>query len=774
MRFLHPLLCPLSFLLALGSGNPPPATVDLTWKGSPQVERFQVDLKAIPVLEGNEDQREPRTDSLWAPGSEEITLTKGVWWLHLEGNGMWALPQQVHVGEKQSAIKIDVWPAGTVKGRVRVPRGEAMPKEVLIKFGPQPIPYKERSREDLLAGRQAAEEPKGIQRCHVVERGFECRLPAKNLDLRIRAEGFITHYRWGVGIHSTAVLDLGELKLVRGASVVGNVVTHDGSPLTNAAKLTLQPAGLASPLREEQDPRSQLTVREEPVNDRGFFHFDGVKPGQYLLTASQEPYGPATVTVTVLEHREAALREPLVLAPPESISVLIEPPVDPDGQPWHLFLLRRDYYRSRAEAVVDEEVPVDGWWEREGLTAGTYVLMLKRPGGDPWVSQSVELGETIMPIRLEVTAVRVAGQVTLGDEPLSATIWYGTRFGMERVTLHTMEEGEYSGLLPRPGEWVVEVESTNPRVHRKIRNVEVRRPKGDGPAVVNIELPDTAVHVRVVDEAGQPKRDAIVDASPMGDHLLVQVWALTDEAGEAEFRGLAPGPHQLMARAGQMQSEAHLLMVAEEWEPPPVTLTVREKRSLRVRVVSAIGPVPGARLVMLPVEPAVARGRTVITDANGEVEYPLPGETRAVRFWLRPPGFAYRTGVMELDDGDYLEFKVSQSGGTLEVAAPDYTLYSDYHPSIIHNGAATGWPDLLQMASESGRSEGLNQLVVPDVEPGEYSLCWNEMLGRRTPAAPPRERCSQGTLLPLGRLALTLAPYPGEEEEEEDSGGRSQ
>lgn len=55
--------------------------------------------------------------------------------------------------------------------------------------------------------------------------------------------------------------------------------------------------------------------------------------------------------------------------------------------------------------------------------------------------------------------MEILGRVTLGDDPLAATLWFGGRSGVRRIRFDSDEKGRFDGWLPEEGTWPVDLVS---------------------------------------------------------------------------------------------------------------------------------------------------------------------------------------------------------------------------------------------------------------------------------------------------------------------------
>jgi hypothetical protein len=100
---------------------------------------------------------------------------------------------------------------------------------------------------------------------------WKCKVPAGVLDLRFQAPGFIPRYLWGVQVQPNGTVRPGRLELRRGSAVQGWIVTADGVPLGDGAKVNLRPR-ISGALRDPAERKRLESLRfDAPVNAKGFF-----------------------------------------------------------------------------------------------------------------------------------------------------------------------------------------------------------------------------------------------------------------------------------------------------------------------------------------------------------------------------------------------------------------------------------------------------------------------------------------------------------------------
>lgn len=670
-----------------------------------------------------------------------IEVPAGRWAVTADGREAWSRYERFTVGQDHPSVALEVWPAGEVRGKVVVPAGVATPSELKVRFSPAP---------------GALGPPSGLETCRVREGGdFRCRLPATRLDLRLRAEEWLSHYRWGLEVARGREVDLGTLKLEPGASVVGWVAIEGSAADLSKVEVTLEPAGLASPLASETKPQNQLMRQHATANDRGFFYFNGVEPGAYGVTARLEPYGPATEQVQVLESREAEIRAPLLLAPAEVLTVQIEPPQDPYGDGWRAVLVRTDEGSRRGERVGEKRLELDGFLRWEGLPRGQYLLSILGFDSRPWALARVELGVEPMPLTLELVPLQIKGRVKLGDQPIEAEIWFGGRYGGVQAHFVSDEHGQFEGILPRPGEWKVEIESKADDLLVSLGKVSVRPREGQSIAEVTLELPNTKVKLKVLDEQGRPTRGRVNVSS--GDLELAPdlLQKEVDDRGTAEIRGLAPGTYFFLAKASDgRESRVQEVRLLEDLEPPAVELRLRRLRRLEVKVVSGGAPVPGARVFIYPLDAPYGESGIELTEPSGVALVPMPPEARQVQAMVFAPGLSFHLARYTLLEEGPLVMELRREVGTLRLRASIPKDQAKSVATLRHLGALLSWQSLGAINPEVTKSGVLfDQAVIPNAEPGLYSLCPG---GEDVVPNANHPSCVSGALAPNGELELAL------------------
>lgn len=749
-------------LMFSGAAHAAAVRILLEVQGAASVEPVPIKVRAVPAVAPASPrplQAAPgtaRSVDAMAPGEAILDLDPGVAWrISAESVGLWAEPVAFVPTGAGDVRVLRLYPAGSLRGSFGLPAGEKLPGEVTMRFQPAGVHAPHR---DL---------PSGTVRCQVIgteETGtaWDCELPAGELDLRIRVRGFLTHYRWAVKLQAGGQLDLGMLELRRGAAVVGWVQTADGQPIDPSCRVELAPRGAAESSSPTETRRQRLLPLTGSVNDRGFFHLDGVPPGEYVLTASQKGYAKARVhPVTVLENAETEVRL-VQLERPLPLEVYVAPPVDPYGEGWLVTLEETGLIPGSVELVTEgTRTTPEGYWRREGLNPGSYRIFLFDRFGASFAARDVELEVASGPLFIDLPLVSVEGEVTLGDRPLVATLFFGGRRGAPSIPLVSDAEGRFQGYLPREGEWPVDVVARSPRVLRRLAAVAVEPAPGTTHARVEIPLPETALTGRVLDENGDTVPSALVTAVG-ADFSEAFSWARSGEDGGFSFEGMKPGRYVLTATAEGAASDAQVTELTQGEDAEEVVMVLHPMVPLRGRVVAGSGGVVAARILVTGEadgRPLPASGPPVQTDVEGRFEAFLPAGTQAAVLRVLAAGFSLRALRIEPLPSEPVEVAVDQSGGTLLLRVGERTAVGPPAFVIRRDGILLDGRLLELWAQINGvPSQDPEVLLVPRVEAGSYDLCRLEIAvePQSQRLFPRLTTCTGGFLPPLGELTLKL------------------
>lgn len=680
------------------------------------------------------------------------------WEITAELAGYWAPPAIVTAAADPGVRVVQplaLWPLGTIAGSVKLadPKDKP-PKAITVATveAPRPPGQFEVPRERLA--------------CPIGEDGrWQCSLPAIRFDLALSAEGFVPHYRWGLEVPAGKTREVGVLDLKRGASVTGWAEVEGGAIDEQACVARLLPllAGASGHLGD----RIRSTAPTARVRKDGFFQLTGVTPGRYVLEVQQPSYAPARAfPVEVWPGAESSLREPLTLRRPLALELTLSPPLDWLGKPWRAKLLRA----GELSGGFDREPAFDGTVSEEGKIAvvgqspGNFKLIVSDSLGNSIASEERKVTvpeEGRWDVDIELITVR--GKVRLGDEPLVATLWFGGRHGLPGVKMESDERGAFHGVLPKEGLWQIEVASDHPAIESKaLHRVEADRA---GRATVEIELPDTHLFGRVVDEDGRPQA-ALVSVTTD----LLNLARETKGDGKFEARAVEPGFAHLLARSrvpeGGLMSDHVTLFVTEGNPAGPVELRLRRMKPVAGKVVSPLGPVAGASVVVSSRRPDFYSTEKARTDLDGTFQSETSAKAETALVVVSPPGFALRAFEVPAS-GEPVVLQVTPQAGTLEVAIP----YAREEISeraltiwILQNGLPLAMHTLVDWVRGHGEQitdTAASMIRVPAMAPGEYRACFVPLprvleIHRTGWSTPPPGSCAAGVLTDGSTLLLEL------------------
>lgn len=723
-------------------------------------------------LSPGEAEAEDRLIPLEDTTGVDVALPVGTrWQACAEIEGVWSPCALVNVtaGPEPIHQELELWPTGRLTGRIRMPDEEtSLPEYLEVAFqtphtvGP------------------TASIAQSTRDCAVSSEGaWVCELPATTLDISLRVSGFVPHRLWGLEVPRGKEHKLAALTLQRGASLAAWVRLDSDTGDVSESPARLFPFVPHGPGISAAE-RAARTAAEAAVLENGFLQLGPVDGGTYVVEVTHPGFAPAQVFPLELGRgQETFLRDPIVLHPPLAIEIAVSPPADWLGDPWTVSLQRASQLSgSFSGGSGFRGVTTNGRVVVEKQSPGVFLLEILDSTGQSFFARPDVVVETAADasIHVELDLVTIHGELTLGDEPVEGTLWFGGRRGAPRVEIPSDADGEFAGVLPKSGWWPLEVEAPRHELSVKTR-VEVR-PDSDGEAFLPIELPDTELFGRVVDESGQPASGARVLLS----HSLGSATTETDTTGAFSFRAFEAGPASLRAQArtpeGTASSQSVALPVAESVPLEPVELQLTRSRKIQGRVVSAGGvPVAGALVDLSTISPpSAALLRSARTDPEGAFTGEVHPEATMLRAVLSPPGYALQ--VQSVPPGDPLVLTASPEHGTLIVHLGPESLHEQSAPQrlvVLADGHELPTPRLRGWAQGHGvtwPADGTS-LEVPRIAPGNYRACLartDRLIQSALAEGDWRtglERCDEGFLSQGGTLTLQV---PITRDQDESSG----
>lgn len=494
------------------------------------------------------------------------------------------------------------------------------------------------------------------------------------------------------------------------------------------------------------------------TDKEGVFLLEGLGTGAYELSLAGSPNQSWPVEIAVLGD-EVALGD-LLLSEGNRFSLEI----------WTGASMKSNALVAIATAVVlndfggverrtasfDASRTDAGLFVWNGLPAGHYEIRVGDRQGNRWREELVQLfGNDHLQMELDV--VPVEGRARRGDEPLAAAmLWFGGLWGTERMGFRTNSLGEFRGLLPRDGEWTVDLTSApscdpcegaweeggwsgfDSQTVSDAGWVDIVADE-DGIARPLIELPEGEVSGRVLsvvdgESYGIAAAEVIVrrhmKGRVKGDYALPSDWEVrTGADGEYSVAGLPDGQFDLLAEAridGRLYRSA--LTRFSLGDPDRIDdLDVRLVPLEPIRVVVTSGGVPvRGGFVSVTSGPSVEGG----SPFTGDRQYWFPSPVSVVDVVAWSDGFGAVAQRWDVSDGGTVRVE-------LETARGDLRLPRRLNGRLVtESGAAI---DLSRLRADMGRAiaEAGEDIVLMDLAPGRYLWC---------PA--PSEECSPVRVFP--------------------------
>ena len=641
------------------------------------------------------------------------------WEMSLDANSFWALPQRVvfPAGSGQSQYAVAVWRTGTLQGQLKLPDPQpAGPVAVKVVLSSRPEP------------RLPPEIPRGTSfECSIDKTGqWKCAVPATLLDVAVRVEGYAPYHKWDVKIPAAGFVDLGIVKLQKGASVVvwldSAFAKRVGVPVRALLRYETAPGLSATAMR------FALPVAEEVFTKKGVVQLSPIAPGRYILETQAKGYAPERIPVQLYAGRETTPRRSIELLPALSVRLLLEPPLGPGGFPWRVELWRKTDSGSGSEPAGGGTASVEGTFNAADQVEGPLHVYLKDSKQNILASRDIVIASATADYTIRTSVSPISGLVTIGDSPLpSASLLFGGSGGAEKVRASTDRDGHFTVTLPRRGKWVVDVDAPAESV---AASTEISVDKDD----VEISLPSTEVSGWVRDADG--KRVAAVRVTFFSNEKPAV--RMTAGDGTFRFRGVQAGTSRLQARNPRTHdySRDTNVTVSDGAKTENVDLTLESVSPLKGVVRSNGDVVVGASVHGYAFLGASAQVTQTTTDLLGGFALDVPSSATETVIIVAAPGRTLESFSVSRDQ-DPIALDLASRGGTLIlkwVSGPGPLEFA-FNDHLLPS------PDAFAWARAQGATIANGTGQVPNVAPGKYRFC-------------SAKRCAEGLLAIGGQLEL--------------------
>lgn len=639
-------------------------------------------------------------------GRLSLEWPKGASQLTCKGPELWC--PVVSIGKPMpTEVTLPVWPSGTVSAQIVAPAGSSRPAKITLEGSP-------------VSGSDPAIE----QAVSVPANGkLRIPLPAVPLDLRFAADGRMPIYRQGVTLAPGGKHDLGTLRFAPGASAVGWVIDHDSELPLAKAKVTLAPMGAQGLPPGLRPPETQASTS----GPRGFFQLRGVPPGRYTLEVQAPDHAPHGFgPFEILANSEARLGN-LEVAPYLNLSLLVSPPLDQHGGRWSVAAQPDPgTFGGPRQSTMDE----DGQGNLSQLAAGQYTVKVLSSRGEPLLVEHRILSQS-EPLDLSVDLVGVDGTITLGGDPLPATVKLSSG-AMDSVELESNEKGNFSGEMRRPKLAVLyaEVRARKPVVHRIVR-LDVPSPEKDV-YHLEINLGNGKIEGTVVESDNNPVEGAYVQlGSSVAGYEPLPVQSAAD--GGFAFRGLDAGTYTLSASDDKQGESAPSQIALGKDDERHETLVLGKSERVSGEVLDASGaPVAGAEIWLASVagNGAGASTSSAHSGPTGRFSARIAKGSQNIAVTVFAPGQMLWSGcVAHAPGGPLVVHLPAGPPGTLLLTAARQSHGAGQRELFLASADGGGipfrvllqWIVDLQGKIPRPASYVASGLTVPDIAPGIYA-----------------------------------------------------
>jgi hypothetical protein len=275
----------------------------------------------------------------------------------------------------------------------------------------------------------------------------------------------------------------------------------------------------------------------------------------------------------------------------------------------------------------------------EGLEEGTYEASLRAAtGAEPVGTARVAvLAGRKAQVRLEATAVRLSGRVTMGREHPAPGVTLVFENDGRTWTARSDENGEYRATLGAAGDYRVSLPAL-----ADVVEASFTRSFRAGDQTADFSLGAGAVHVRAARDDAAPLKEAVqVTLTARSGRRFSSSWD-PDQEREKRFLGLEPGVYWVTAAsaAGLVSQGAAPVELTLEQPLAEVDLVLGRHEGLLEVVDEAGGPVTSARV----------DGHERVLTASGPNTFTLQATPLGEWLKVRASGFLTACRIVREDD----------------------------------------------------------------------------------------------------------------------------
>ncbi len=359
-------------------------------------------------------------------------------------------------------------------------------------------------------------------------------------------------------------LDLGEIRLDKGATVQGLVLDKGSKAPVGGAAIAIEEGGGLAGMMKQMDPNQRPAATTGPD---GRFTLSGIAPGQLTLRAESERYAPTKATLDV--QPGVPLADLTVdLGPGGAIEGIVR---DKSGlpQPNYMVTATTGFGANLRMITSTDEV---GHYKIDNVPPGDYmVVSMPSPRGGGGENAQAEMMSKMLMQSVKVeeartavlnfpagggAAITVKGVVRRGRSPLESRVFFVKTDAANAVsdlaTTQTGADGSFEVRLGGAGEYRAAVMPIDTKPGDVGTSVKVTIPDGKAIVEQDLVLSESEVTGQVTDlDGGLPLKGARVvavqvdEAGEVDERTTSSGSATTDEDGRFVVAGLEPGDWRL-------------------------------------------------------------------------------------------------------------------------------------------------------------------------------------------------------------------------------------